>query len=96
MDCSLPPAILELVVTLQDPSAFLQNPLRCYFGDGNGALWNFIENGFTGDEVLNIIRNLVAPIGARAITDLLVPRALMKVVRALRVASDVTDKFTPS
>eukprot|EP00957_Ditylum_brightwellii_P211836 15366656-Ditylum_brightwellii.AAC.1 len=64
----------------EDPTMFLQNPLRCYFGDGTGFLWSFIENAFTGDEIFNIIKSFAAPLGAKIITDMIVPTHLFQPV----------------
>ena len=65
----------------QDPSEYLANPLRCYIGDGTGQLWGFIEDAFTGNQILDVIKNLIAPLAAQIITDILVPTHLFQPVR---------------
>lgn len=61
---------LLLLVVSQDPDTFLADPLRCYVGDPENALWNFIEGAFLGDQIEEVIIDLVAPLGAEIIYSL--------------------------
>lgn len=68
----------------KDPDAYLANPLSCYVGNSDNALWNFLEDAFMNDEIEEVIIDLIAPLAAEIIYSLLVPEQLFKPVRTIR------------
>ena len=83
-DRSLSLFLIHIFSESKDPDAYLANPLSCYVGNSDNALWNFLEDAFMNDEIEDVIIDLIAPLAAEIIYSLLVPEQLFKPVRTIR------------